>query len=289
MRIGDFLREKRLSPGDNARLLISQLGFGDNLLKAVEAQIGESAKMSKSKGNTVDPQEAIERYGADTIRLYILFAGPPQQDFEWTDEGIQGAHRFLHRLWNFVHSVSRTIQGTALSPEVLGSAEGKAKEVRREVHSALADYLRDMEKRFQFNTAIARIMKLLNILSDFKPGDEVEREVLKEGVRILLLMLAPFTPHICEELWQVIGEKGLIVNQRVPEVDTSALEIEQVEVPVQINGKVRSRVIVPVDAREEKVREIVLADERVRKYLNGKGVKRLIYIKNKLINIVTEE
>jgi leucyl-tRNA synthetase len=287
MKIGEFLRKKQLSVGDNARYLLEAMGVGEEVLKRLESLIGESAKMSKSKGNVVDPQSAIEKYGADTIRLYILFAGPPEQDFEWTDEGIQGAHRFLSRLWNFVEERADSLRKAEDSMELLTAARGRAREVRREVHVALEGYLRDMEERYQFNTAIAKIMKLYNVLSDFEPSSPSDYAVLKEGVKVLLLMLAPFTPHICEELWQKLGMEGLISLQQLPSVDRKALEVSEVEVPVQVNGKLRSRVVVPVDANESEVRQIALSDGRVKKHINGKEIKRFIYIKNKLINIVT--
>ena len=287
MKIGQFLKESKLSVGDNASFLLERLGIDDEkILRTLESTIGETAKMSKSKGNIVDPEEAVEKWGADTVRLYILFAGPPQQDFEWTDEGIQGAYRFLSRLWNFVTEREEKLRASESSPEELRNAEGKARELRGEIHSCLMGYLRDMEERYQLNTAVAQTMKLLNSLSDFEPESDLDWKVLREGVRILLLMLAPFTPHICEELWQRIGEEGLILEAGIPAVDPEALKKDTVEIPVQINGKVRSRISVPAGAGDEEVKSIALSDEKVRKYTDGKEIKRFIYIKNKLINIV---
>ncbi|RLJ70881.1 leucyl-tRNA synthetase [Hydrogenivirga caldilitoris] len=287
MKISEFLKANQLSVGDNIVLLLQKLGIDDErLLKKLESEIGETAKMSKSKGNVVDPEEAVERYGADTVRLYILFAAPPEQDFEWTDEGIQGAYRFLNRLWNFVINREEWLREVAYTREELANLKGKARELRRAVHQTIADYLTDMEKRYQLNTAIAKIMKLFNELSDFEPEDETDRKVLKEGIDTLLLLLAPIAPHLSEELWQRLGHEELIALQSIPEPDEKALQVEELEVPVQVNGKLRTRIRVPFNADEETARRIALSDEKVRSYLDGKEIKKFIYVKNKLINIV---
>ncbi len=287
MKIGQFLKENQLSVGDNVIFLFEKLGIdNEKLLKKLESEIGETAKMSKSKANVVDPEEAVERYGADTVRLYILFAAPPEQDFEWTDEGIQGAYRFLNRLWNFVVEREEELKKVNYTTDELKNVEGKAKELRRVVHQTIKDYLVDMEKRYQLNTAIAKIMKLFNEVSDFKPQDEADRKVLKEAVEVLLLLLAPITPHICEELWQRIGKEELIVTQRFPEVDENALKVEEIEIPVQINGKLRGRISIPFDANEDTVKEIALSDGRIKNYLSDRTVRKIIYVKNRLINIV---
>jgi leucyl-tRNA synthetase len=287
MKISDFLRENQLSIGDNAIFLLEKLGISsDKLLKTLESRIGETAKMSKSKANVVDPEEAIERYGADTVRLYILFAAPPEQDFEWTDEGIQGAYRFLNRLWNFITQRETLLREIDYSPQELKSVKGRARELRRKVHQTIKEYLLDMEKRYQFNTAIAKIMKLFNELSQFDPKVDEEGKVFKEGVETLLLLLSPIAPHICEELWHRIGKEELIVLQPIPEPDEEALAVESLEIPVQINGKLRARIRVPFDADEETVREIALKDEKVKGYLEGKSVRKFIYVRNKLVNIV---
>ncbi len=286
MKIGEFLKEKQISVGDNVRLLFEELGVGEEVLKRLEAEAGEIAKMSKSKGNVVDPEQAIEKYGSDTIRLYVLFAAPPEQDFEWTEEGIQGAYRFLMRLWNFVVGLEDRLREVEYTTEDLRSCEGKAKDLRREIHSALKGYLRDMEERYQLNTAIARIMKLLNALTSFKPEKDTDLKVVKEGVETLLIMLSPIAPHICEELWQRIGGEGLIVNASLPQVDESALELEEIELPVQINGKLKAKVKVPANAGEEEVKEIVLSQEKIKSLVEGKEIKRFIYIEGRLVNLV---
>ncbi|NPA41550.1 MAG: class I tRNA ligase family protein [Aquificae bacterium] len=287
MKIKDFLRENQLSVGDNVSLLLEKLGFDkDRILKKLESEIGEVAKMSKSKGNTVDPEEAIELYGADTVRLYILFAAPPEQDFEWTEEGIQGAHRFLKRLWNFVSEKAPELRSVPYSREDFKDLPKREKELRRAIHETLRDYLKDMEKEYQFNTAIAKIMKLFNELSDYQPRGEQGLKVLKEGLEILLFMLSPITPHICDELWERLGNEEPLIKHPFPQIDESALEREEVEIPVQINGKVRTRIKIPFGADEETVRNIALKDSKVKNYLDGKEIKKFIYIKNKLVNIV---
>ncbi len=287
MKIKDFLKENKLSVGDNASFLLEKLPVNkEKLLKKLESTIGESAKMSKSKANTVDPEEAIEKYGADTVRLYILFAAPPEQDFEWTEEGIQGAYRFLNRLWNFVTEREELLSKTSYSSQELRDIKGRARELRRTVHEILSGYIRDVEQEFQFNTAIAKAMKLLNELSSYQVSEEIDIKVLKEATEILLLMLSPITPHICSELWERIGNRSLLLNQPMREPDPQALEREEVEIPVQVNGKLRARLRIPYDAEEDTVKSIVLQDERVRKYVDGKELKKFIYIKNKLVNIV---
>lgn len=286
MKIGDFLKEQKLSIGDNLRLLLERLGlYSEEYVKSIESRIGEPAKMSKSKGNTVDPEEVVNKYGADTVRLYILFAGPVEKDFEWTDEGLLGAYRFLRRLWNYFHENLDYIKDVSYNSEELSSIEGQAREVRRKVHQTIKKYLSDMEE-LSFNTAIASTMELLNTLQDFKPKAEKDYKVLREAIEFLLFMLYPITPHICEELWQRLGYEELMLFYPFPQVDERALALEEVELPVQINGKLRAVIRVPADAEEDKVKEIALKDQRLSQWLNGKELKKVIYIKNKLLNLV---
>lgn len=289
MKIKDFLKEHKISVGDNAVFLLEKLGLKEEkLLKFLEKEIGESAKMSKSKANVVDPEEAVERYGADTVRLYVLFAAPPEQDFEWTDEGIQGAYRFLQRYWNFVNKHLDKIRALSYSREELRGVEGKAKEVRREIHQTIKEYRRDFEERYQFNTAIAKIMKLLNTLQEFEPKSETDYKVLREGIEVMTLLLSPITPHIAEEVWELLGNEGFVVNQPLPESDEEALKLEEIEIPVQINGKVRAKVKIPAQASEEEAKEITLQDERVKRYTEGKEIEKFIYVKGRLVNIVVK-
>ncbi len=286
MKVMDFLKGESLSIGDNFRLLLNKLGlFEEDYVRSLESKIGESAKMSKSKGNTVDPEEAIDKYGADTIRLYILFAGPVEKDFEWTEEGVQGAYRFLRRLWNYFHQNLERIKGISYSKEEFLNLSQEAKKIRHKTHQTLKRYLASM-KDLSLNTAIAGIMELLNTLQEFQPKEEKDYKVLKESLEILLFMLYPITPHICEELWQRLGNERLMLFYSFPEPDEGALTLEEIEIPVQINGKLRGVIRVPVDAQEDIVKEIALKDQKVSHWLRGKEIKKLIYIKNKLLNLV---
>ncbi len=289
MTIGEFLKESKLSVGDNFKFLLEKLGaYQEEFVKKVESAVGETAKMSKSKANTVDPEDMVNSYGADTVRLYILFAGPVEKDFEWTEEGLQGAHRFLKRLWNFFHEHLERIKDLQYTKEELSRVEGRAKEVRRKTHQTLRKYLQDMEE-LSFNTAIAGIMELLNTLQDFKVKGEADYKVLKEALELTLFMLYPITPHLCEELWNRLGNQRLMVFYTFPEPDSEALRQEEVEIAVQVNGKLRTVIKVPTDAQEERVKSIALAQEKVAKALENKQLQKVIYVKNKLINFVVKD
>lgn len=286
MLIEEFLRENKLSVGDNVKFLLEKLSpESEALLKTLESKIGEPAKMSKSKGNTVDPEEAINLYGADTVRLYILFAGPVEKDFEWTDEGVQGAHRFLRRLWNLFHEHLESLKGISYTLQELKGAEGTAKEIRRKTHQTLQKYLKDFQE-LSFNTAIASIMELVNTLQDFKPQKEQDYKVLKEALQIVLFMLYPITPHICEELWQRLGHEKLMCFYPFPQVDETALREEEVDIPVQVNGKLRAVIKAPIDADEETVKSIALSNEKIAQALKGKEIRKVVYVKNRLLNFV---
>ncbi|MCX8076799.1 MAG: class I tRNA ligase family protein [Aquificaceae bacterium] len=286
MKVLDFLRENSLSIGDNFRLLLHKLGFEDEVyIKEIETKVGEPAKMSKSKGNTIDPEEAIKKYGADTIRLYILFAGPVEKDFEWTDEGVQGAYRFLKRLWDFTHKYADRLRDITYSEEDFQDLSPDCKEIRRKTHQTLNRYLHQMES-FSFNTAIASIMELSNTLQDFQPSDSKSLKVLKESLEIILFMLYPITPHACEELWHKIGHERPMAFYNFPVPDERAIIVEEVELPVQVNGKLRAVIKVPVDAEEWLVKDVALKDQKISQWTEGKELKKVVYIKNKLLNLV---
>lgn len=289
MTIGEFLKENKLSVGDNFKFLLERLGiYQEEFVKRVESAVGETAKMSKSKANTVDPEDMVNSYGADTVRLYILFAGPVEKDFEWTEEGLQGAHRFLKRLWSFFHENLERLRDLQYTREELSRMEGGARDVRKKAHQTLKKYLQDMEE-LSFNTAIAGIMELLNTLQDFKLETQADYKVLKEALELILFMLYPITPHICEELWNKLGNQKSMVFYTFPQPDPEALKEEEVEIAVQVNGKLRAVVKVPIDAQEDTVKSIVLAQEKVAKALENKKLQKVVYVKNKLINLVVSD
>ncbi len=286
MKVKEFLKENAISIGDNFVLLLEKLNLQDErYTKKIEQEIGEPAKMSKSKGNTVDPEEAIKKYGADTVRLYMLFAGPVEKDFEWTEEGVQGAYRFLRRLWNLFYQHIQGMKDATYNREEFANLSGNLKEIRHKTHQTLKKYLSSM-KDLSFNTAIASIMELLNMFQDFQPSDNLDYKVLRESLEAIIFMLYPITPHICEELWQSLGYDRLMVFYPFPEPDEKALALEELEIPVQVNGKLRAIIRVPVDAEESMVKELALKDPRVSQWLNGKELKKVIYVKNKLLNLV---
>jgi leucyl-tRNA synthetase len=289
MKIGEFLAKNNLSVGDNVKFLFQALGIEDKVdLKKLEEEIGEVSKMSKSKANTVDPEEVIQKYGADTIRLYILFAAPPEKDFEWIEGGIEGAYRFLNRLWDFVlrnipivNSID--LENSPINPNKLSK---KGKELRRYTHKTIQKFIQEMEKNYQFNTAIAGIMELLNFAEKFHPQTEEDKKALKETIETIIKLLYPITPHICEELWQRLGKKTYLYQENYPEIDEEALKEEEVLIPVQINGKLRDRIKIPFNAGKEEVLEIALQSPKIQKYIGERKIKKVIYVPNKLLNLV---
>ena len=249
--------------------------------------IKDGAKMSKSKGNVVDPGYMIERYGADTTRLFSLFAAPPERDLDWNDQGVEGAYRFLSRIWRLVFETKNLLLNATL-PE--GEIKNKqAKKVYQKTHETIKKVTEDIE-RFHFNTAIAAIMELLNevfsLPIDNRAPDKEVVSVLKDAVRTTLLLLSPFVPHITEELWQEIGEKGSIINQPWPVYDEKVLKKEEKLIVIQINGKLRSRIMVKSDATDDEIKDLALKDEKVKKFIQGKKIKKSIIVPGKLINIV---
>jgi leucyl-tRNA synthetase len=241
-------------------------------------------KMSKSENNGVDPESLIARFGADTARLFIMFASPPEQTLEWSDEGVQGASRFIRRLWVAVHDhVSKGLPAKLDTRAPLTSAE---RDLRRAAHQALAKASDDIGRRRHFNTAIAAIMELLNSVGRFDDSSPQGRAVRHEALEIAVLVLAPIIPHVCHALWRELGHGTAVVDVRWPEVDKAALVQDIVEIVVQVNGKLRGRVSVPVSAEEAVVREAALADEHVRKFVDGKPVRKVIVVPGKLVNVV---
>lgn len=244
----------------------------------------DGTKMSKSKGNTVDPQEMIDRYGADTVRLFVMFAAPPDQSFEWSDSALGGAHRFLNRLWNrvYLHQQSNIV---ALNIDDFGKEH---KDVRRKLHETIAKVGDDFSRRLTFNTAIAAIMELTNDLAKLPADHPQSHAVEREALNAIVAMLSPIAPHICHSLWHILGHNESVINASWPQVDEQALVRNSIEMVIQVNGKVRAKLEVAADATEESILELAFADENVQKFIAGKEVKMRKVIPGKLVTIAVK-
>ncbi len=243
----------------------------------------DGAKMSKSKGNTVDPQGLIDRYGADTVRLFTMFAAPPEQSLEWSDSGVEGAYRFLKRLWKQVQEHVAAGAAPAMDTAALTDAQ---KAIRCAVHTTLAKVSDDVGRRFTFNTAIAANMELLNELNRFSDDSDQGRAVMQEALEAVVLMLSPIVPHITHALWYALGRQEAVVNCRWPEVDQSALVQASITLVIQVNGKVRGRIDVPADVDRDALQDLVMNEPNVQKHVQGKPVRKFIAVPGKLVNIV---
>jgi leucyl-tRNA synthetase len=257
----------------------------DGRLKAdgQPVEYGGIGTMSKSRRNGVDPQDLVDRYGADTARLFMMFAAPPEHTLEWSDEGVEGAFRFMKRLWKIVHA--HVQGGPAGKPDPAALTAGQ-RALRRQLHQTLAKVGDDIGRRRTFNTAIAAVMELLNAIARFEDTSPQGRAVMQEALDLVVLMLAPVVPHAAHALWRELGHEGMVVDERWPEADRSALEQATVEIVVQVNGKLRARVPVPAGADEATAREAALADPGVAKFVAGQPVRKLIYVPGKLVNVV---
>jgi leucyl-tRNA synthetase len=244
---------------------------------------GGIGTMSKSKNNGVDPQSLIEQYGADTARLFMMFAAPPEMTLEWSDEGVAGASRFLRRLWKLV--ADHVSQDLVTRPD-FSSLPPALKDLRRQSHQTLSKVTDDIGRRRTFNTAIASVMELLNAVSKLDDSSVPAKSVRQEALEFAVLTLSPIVPHICHTLWQALGHQEAVLDVRWPRPDDAALKQDNLEIVVQVNGKLRGRVSVPVQAGEDKVREIALADAAVARHVDGKLVKKVIVVPGKLVNIV---
>ena len=253
--------------------------------------IGRVEKMSKSKRNIVDPEDLVSRYGADTARLFTLFAAPPEKDLEWSDQGVEGAYRFLSRLWRLIFQQRELWAAGASSSNGAGELSPELRDLRRAIHRTIKKVSEDIEGRFHFNTAIAAIMELVNALSAFvQRGSESSpgAAVRKQGLETVVLLLAPFVPHVASELWQELGHGERIDQVPWPEYSTDALEEEKLLIVVQVNGKVRGKITVPADVTQERIETDALADPKVAGLLDGKKVQRVVYVPRRLVNIVVE-
>jgi leucyl-tRNA synthetase len=261
-----------------------------NALLSQGMVVKDGAKMSKSKGNVVSDDVIRDKYGADTGRLFELFAGPPEKDLEWSDQGVEGAYRFLTRLWRFTFQHRDALIGAG-SDFSQNDLRGDLKNLSRLIHRTIKKVTEDIESKFHFNTAIAAIMELFNALSA-SVQDEAKLEtgmpVIKLGLETIVTMLYPFVPHITSELWECLGHRNGLDAVTWPKYAEEALEEEQLLIVVQVNGKVRGRITVPADVTRERIESVAMADERVRSFLDGKKIQRLVYVPLRLVNIVTE-
>ena len=242
----------------------------------------DGAKMSKSKGNTVDPQELIDRYGADTVRLFSMFAAPPEQSLEWSDSGVEGANRFIRRLWRLVHDFDT--DGTESLPE---SLNGEQKNLRRKIHETIAKVSDDYGRRQTFNTAVAAVMELCNELGRHPTEHSGDRAVIDEGLRAVLQLLWPITPHLSEHLWQALTGEAFKESQW-PDVDDTALSRDELEIVVQVNGKVRGKISVPASADKAEIEAMAKNQENVQRFLADTTIRKVIVVPQKLVNIVAQ-
>ncbi len=252
--------------------------------------VGKTEKMSKSLKNVIDPDFLVQTYGADTARMFCLFAAPPEKDLEWSEQGVEGSFRFLSRLWRIFDEYLEDIQSVAAAAGPL-SLEGDLKALRRKTHQTVAKVTQDIEDRFHFNTAISAVMELVNTLYSVKrpdKNDSLALAVVREALEAAILLLAPIVPHITEELWQILGHSTSAADIPWPVFDPAIASEEEMTIVIQINGKLRSRLTVPLDEPEEKIKADALADEKTRSFLGDAKVMKVIYVPKKLVNIVAK-
>jgi leucyl-tRNA synthetase len=262
--------------------------------------------MSKSKGNVVDPDDMIQKYGADALRLYVMFVAPPEKEIEWTDAGLEGSWRFLARVWRLVDQLAETVGGDGIPASAQLTLNDAERALRRKTHETIKRVTLDLDPRVHLNTAVSALMELVNELYAFCSRSEGLRvgatsddptkvgavespgtvTVLKEAIEALVLMLSPFTPHMAEELWERLGHPEGIVAAGWPAFDETVAKADEIVIPVQINGKVRARLTVPADTSEEQLRELALADPAVQKHIEGKTVKKVVVVGGRLVSIV---
>ena len=246
--------------------------------------------MSKSLKNVVDPDYLINTYGADTVRVFCLFASPPEKDLEWSDQGVEGGFRFLNRVWRIVTDYLEDIKD--IEPfDGKQDLEGDLKALRRKTHQTIRRVSADIEERFHFNTAISFVMELVNVLYQLpRPAaeDKIALAVVRETLEAIILLLAPIVPHMTEELWTMIGKKGRLIDFPWPDFDHTVASEEKITIVIQVNGKVRSRITVAADEEEEAIKSLALSDERISSFTGGQKIVKVIYVPKKLVNIVVK-
>jgi leucyl-tRNA synthetase len=252
--------------------------------------IKDGAKMSKSMGNVVDPTEIVNRFGADTVRLFILFAAPPQNDLDWTEQGVEGAHRFLNRAWR---AVEENLDGlTNCGTDIVPVSELKnslQKDFKRKIHTTVFCVVRDVMDEKQFNTAVARMMELVNAIYAYKPVDQTDWKLMREAVCVLLNCLFPYCPHITSELWQMLGHSSQLDAELIPAIDPAALVVDEVTVVAQINGKVRAKLTLPSGLEKSELEKGVIEHPDVAVRIKGKEILKVISVPDKLVNIVLKD
>jgi len=251
--------------------------------------IKNGAKMSKSKGNVVSPDDMIARYGADSTRMYSLFAAPPDRDLDWQESGVEGVSRFLSRVYRFVLKHAGRARGASSKSTPVSS--GVARQLDRKLHQTIRKITSDFDGRWHFNTSIAAIMELVNAL--YAADEQITKGTIPAhqvagSLRTVALLIAPFAPYLAAELWETLGYKSVLLRESWPEFDPELAREDEVEIPVQINGKNRSHIVIAVGTPDEKVRELALADEKIKAAIAGKQIVRVIIVPNKLMNIVVK-
>ncbi|MCL2684291.1 MAG: class I tRNA ligase family protein, partial [Synergistaceae bacterium] len=251
--------------------------------------IKDGAKMSKSLGNVVDPDEIVRKYGADTARLFILFASPPDKSLDWSDKGVEGAHRFLVRVFRLVEDNLNVLKSAPRERVPMTMIkDGQCRNLKRLIHSTIDRVTRDIRDERQLNTAVARLMELCNGLGAYAGGGETGLSVYREGVETLILCLAPFCPHICEELWQMLGHEDMLARAKWPKVETDALVADSVTIVLQVNGKLREQFRMEPGLSKEALIERVMSEEATKRRIEGKEVVKFIAVEDKLVNIVVK-
>ncbi len=250
--------------------------------------VGRVEKMSKSKKNVVDPEKIIQEYGADTARLFILFASPPDKTLEWSEQGVEGAFRFLKRVWNLVISNLDTIKDITPYKKEDAKLNGKIKNLRLKTHETIKKVNTDIEDRFHFNTAISAIMELVNTANQTEIKNDTDKKVFREAIETIIILLSPFVPHFSDELWSILTGRNndFLINKQFPVWDEEALKKDDKLIVVQINGKVRGKLVVDINSTEEEVKEKAFNDEKIKKFTENKNIRKIIYVKDKLLNIV---
>lgn len=250
-------------------------------------KVGRIEKMSKSKKNVVDPNVLLEKYGADTMRIFCLFAAPPERDLEWSEQGVEGGYRFLNRLWRAVEMNLYTLTQATPFDGNMNDLAPNLKQLYQKSHETIKKVTLDIENRFHFNTAISAVMELLNEIFAYTETDAAHYpSVLKFAIENAILLLSPIVPHICEELWTSIGHAPGIINESWPSYQEDALKKDTMLIVVQVNGKLRGKIEIPVDMPDNEIKNMAMDLPKVQKFIDGKPIRKVILVKNKLVNVV---